>query len=116
MKIRSTHLVLLLLVLSGYALAYDSYHNTRKISNVNLLLPALHETIDGRTIQHTLYGYNGCYEWASTKPTVLKVSGIKDEKNPTCESQAVVSVASSGASTSAMWITATDKGNNNSTR
>lgn len=87
----------------------DSIENLKKINTVNLLVPLIFESLDTRTVQYTLRGYNGCYEWFSTKPDILKVEGYDGTEN-ICHPQALVSLATNKIFNNVIWIHAKDKG------
>lgn len=97
-------------MLSGLVSAQETPDNIKKINHVNMLLPVIYDTLENRNIQHTLEGYNGCYEWKTSQPPVLRVTGINDEKNPQCQSKAIVSLATQKPFNNIVWITAHDQG------
>lgn len=102
--------LLLILITLPHTHAQDLSDNVKKISNVNLLLPLIYDNIENRNIQHILVGYNGCYEWRTTQPSVLKVTGVPDEKNSQCNTNAVVSLATQKTFNNIIWISAHDRG------
>ena len=73
-------------------------------------MPLTNESPTIRSIKYTLIGYNGCYEWFSTQPQVLKVQGLEETSNK-CHPLAEVSLATNKEYNNIIWITAKDKGN-----
>ena len=89
--------------------ALNSVENTKKIDYVNLLLPVIYDQVDSRNIQFTLNGYNGCYEWYTSHPKLIRVDNIPDDGR--CNSRAVISVITTQSDGNIIWIFARDKGN-----
>lgn len=97
--------------LLSICLCRDSIDNLKKINEMNLLFPHIHENMDSRQIEYKLIAYNGCYEWLSSNQNYFHIQGIPDESNPRCQSSAIVSLIKSKPITQAVWIFAKDKGN-----
>lgn len=83
--------------------------NLQKIDTLNLLLPLIFDESTSRTIQYTLKGYHGTYEWESSEPTILKVEASKYNQRA-CYSEAVVSLATNKPFSNVIWIRAENKG------
>ena len=100
---------LLLLTTLSIINASNSIENTKKIDYVNLLLPVIYDQVDSRNIQFNLTGYNGCYEWYTSHPKLIRVDNIPDGNS--CNSRAVVSIITNKPENNILWIFARDKGN-----
>lgn len=112
MKNSILYFAAILLIVSRAVALQGQSDNIKKINNVNMLLPVIYGSVENRNIEHTLVGYNGCYDWSTSQPSILRVKEISDDRSPQCHSQAVVSLATSRPSNNIVWITAKDKGNN----
>lgn len=92
-----------------FLLIYAEDSSFKKINNLNLLFPLIYDSLDSRTIEHTLTAYNGCYEWHSSKPEYLSVQPSKNIKE-ICNTQATVLLSTNKPYDNIIWITAKDKG------
>ena len=101
-----------ILYLACFLLSYAiSLYNERNINSINILLPAIYEEYNFRSIEYELIANNGCYNWESSYPEILQVIQLESSNgaNSNCFQKAKLILKTYKLFSEIIWITAKDK-------